>query len=480
MTTTRDKVYLHGYEIPMCDTDTLPMTTSTDPAANAAVSTAIVNSYSGVIITLTGAGNAQTIQSPTDTTSIRRFTVINNDTSTHSIVVNSITLAAGDAQSFAWDGSAWIPIASTYATATTPGVVELSTDAEAVTGSSTTLVVTPSNLTARLAAPGAIGGTTAATSVAIDNLLIDGNDISSTSGDITITPKAGEDVILDSHWEFDGPVMTAITDNDTTITAYAGKAISIESCTFDGGAATATTFNELTLTKQATGFTIAGGTTSKTLTVALDANVAGTNTGDITLDTNHGLALTNQVLAMGTPSSVTGSSTNAVSTTTHSHAIDLTSPPAIGGTAAAAGTFTTLDATTDVTLKGTTGGYVRKYAEATADISATHTITIQANVPAGSRLLGTQLRVDAALADGETWNAQYVTGATASIASAAAVAQNTKVNTLFNTNGATDITSDETDITIQRSSNPGVDAFTAQGTIRAIVYYETFDAMASL
>ena len=34
------------------------------------------------------------------------------------------------------------------------------------------------------------------------------------------------------------------------------------------------------LAEQATGFTLAGGTTSKTLTVALDANVAGTNTGD--------------------------------------------------------------------------------------------------------------------------------------------------------------------------------------------------------
>lgn len=42
----------------------------------------------------------------------------------------------------------------------------------------------------------------------------------------------------------------------------------------------ATAVNELTLTKQTTGFTIAGGTTSKTLTVGLDASVAGTNTGD--------------------------------------------------------------------------------------------------------------------------------------------------------------------------------------------------------
>lgn len=40
------------------------------------------------------------------------------------------------------------------------------------------------------------------------------------------------------------------------------------------------TYNGLTLTAAAVGFTIAGGTTSKTLTVSLDADVSGTNTGD--------------------------------------------------------------------------------------------------------------------------------------------------------------------------------------------------------
>lgn len=43
---------------------------------------------------------------------------------------------------------------------------------------------------------------------------------------------------------------------------------------------TGKTYNALTLTAAAVGFTIAGGTTSKTLTVPLDASVSGTNTGD--------------------------------------------------------------------------------------------------------------------------------------------------------------------------------------------------------
>ena len=42
----------------------------------------------------------------------------------------------------------------------------------------------------------------------------------------------------------------------------------------------ATLVNALTLASQSVGFTIAGGTTSKTLTVPLDASVSGTNTGD--------------------------------------------------------------------------------------------------------------------------------------------------------------------------------------------------------
>lgn len=49
------------------------------------------------------------------------------------------------------------------------------------------------------------------------------------------------------------------------------------------GAYTGLTYNGLTLTAAATGFTIAGGATSKTLTVSLDASVSGTNTGDQTL-----------------------------------------------------------------------------------------------------------------------------------------------------------------------------------------------------
>ena len=64
-----------------------------------------------------------------------------------------------------------------------------------------------------------------------------------------------------------------------------GNTLSIDStvATLTGNQAlTNKTVNGLTPTALATGFTIAGGTTSKTLTVPLDASVSGTNTGDQT------------------------------------------------------------------------------------------------------------------------------------------------------------------------------------------------------
>lgn len=57
----------------------------------------------------------------------------------------------------------------------------------------------------------------------------------------------------------------------------------------------ATLVNALTITAQSTGFTIAGGTTSKTLTVSGDATVSGTNTGDQSL-ANY--ATTTDVIAL--------------------------------------------------------------------------------------------------------------------------------------------------------------------------------------
>jgi hypothetical protein len=123
-----------------------------------------------------------------------------------------------------------------------------------------------------------------------------------------------------------------------------------------------------------------------------------------------------------------------------------------------------------VGIRGSTGGFRRLFKEATANITADAAITIQVNIPTQARIVGCQLRVDAALATGETWDAKFNDGSDVeTITTAAAVAKNTKVN--FFSSYTTDA---ETDIVITKN---GGGTFTAQGTIRAIVYYDAFDAM---
>lgn len=186
------------------DPSVIPMTTSTDPAGDAAVSTTIIDNYSGVIITLTGAGNAQTLQDPTTTTAGKYFVVVADDgNGAHTIEVNGITMAAGEAQRFIWDGSAWgavtavdaddiaftpagdivatnvqaaieevdaekLAIANNLsdvadaatsfanvkqaATETATGVLEKATTGEATTGTDTDRAVTPAGVAAKLGA----------------------------------------------------------------------------------------------------------------------------------------------------------------------------------------------------------------------------------------------------------------------------------------------------------------------------------------
>ena len=85
------------------------------------------------------------------------------------------------------------------------------------------------------------------------------------------------------------------------------------------------TINGLTPTAVATGFTIAGGTTSKTLTVPLDASVSGTNTGDnasnslysslVTNATHTGDVTGSTVLTIA-PNVVTNADLNQIATAT--------------------------------------------------------------------------------------------------------------------------------------------------------------------
>lgn len=214
-------------------------TTITDPATNAAVSTAILDAYGGVIITTTTTGNAQTIQSPTITTVGKTFIVANNDSSTHSITVNSVTLAAGDSQWFVWDGTAWSAVSSMYATTSSSGVIELSTNAESVTGSDIIRAITPSTLSARLAAPGTIGGTTPGvingttingttfdTNVTAAGVTLSGTTLAADGSDaninITLTPKGTGVVNVSTGLNIASTIsIVGVIDDDTMATASA-------------------------------------------------------------------------------------------------------------------------------------------------------------------------------------------------------------------------------------------------------------------
>jgi len=135
------------------------------------------------------------------------------------------------------------------------------------------------------------------------------------------------------------------------------------------------------------------------------------------------------------------------------------------------GTFTSL------TITGTTGAVVLTTAEAVGTATAAKTFDIEVNVPSGVKIVGSQIRVDTALtsSDGGTaFSAAFIDGSTIAVASAAAFAQNTKVNTLFNENASTLITSAETDITVTCDSSK---TFIAGGQVRAIIYYQQLTAM---
>jgi hypothetical protein len=122
------------------------------------------------------------------------------------------------------------------------------------------------------------------------------------------------------------------------------------------------------------------------------------------------------------------------------------------------------------TVTGTTGGYSRLAAEATATLSGAST-SILVNVPSGSRILGVQLRVDTLItsAVGVSWAAAFVNVPTTAITSGQAFTKNTKFSKVTADEISTDV------VTIAITPNAGT--FTA-GVIRAIVYYEFYDVMA--
>lgn len=88
------------------------MTTITDPWLNLALTTAILDAYSWIIITTTWPTNNQTFEFPSSPVAWLEFTVINKDISTDSINIihNWITTIYNPWQAwkYIWDWSVWV------------------------------------------------------------------------------------------------------------------------------------------------------------------------------------------------------------------------------------------------------------------------------------------------------------------------------------------------------------------------------------
>jgi hypothetical protein len=121
------------------------------------------------------------------------------------------------------------------------------------------------------------GDLTIGNSLTIGSMVLNGTSL--TLPTISIS---GTNVVIDSHFEFDGNLLTALTNNNTIITAYTGTNITIESVTFDGGVVAGVTTLTMSsdLTINTNKFTVAG--SSGNTVIAGTASI----TGDVTVNTN--------------------------------------------------------------------------------------------------------------------------------------------------------------------------------------------------
>lgn len=106
------------------------------------------------------------------------------------------------------------------------------------------------------------------------------NSVTGTSNRISVGGTGSDPILdIDANYQGQNSIVTlgAVSTGTWNATQIADGKIA--------STLTGKTYNGLTLTALATGFTISGGTSSKTLTVAQDATVSGTNTGDQNLST---------------------------------------------------------------------------------------------------------------------------------------------------------------------------------------------------
>ena len=255
----------------------------------------------------------------------------------------------------------------------------------------------------------------------------------------------------------------------------------ISSATYITQTASGALSAEQALSTLSTGLMQVTTTTGVVSSITTSAGVAAvigdaTGTGALVFATSPTLVTP----ALGTPSALVG--TNITGTASGLTAGTVTTNANMTGPVTSVGNATSFAAdpvfSGSNTIESATsgGGYKRTLSEATATLTGA-TTTIQTNIPAGSRILGCQLRVDTLITSGDggtSWTATYTGGAAQAIGAAGqAFTKDTKVNAMFNDTTETDIIASETDVLIDCD---GAYTFSA-GVVRAIVFYEVFVAL---
>lgn len=118
------------------------------------------------------------------------------------------------------------------------------------------------------------------------------------------------------------------------------------------------------------------------------------------------------------------------------------------------------------------GGTIIRYTRTVTATLSGATTDIDIDIPSGARIISCATNNDVAVTGCASFDLDYITGSTQSIAAAVALAQNTKVTKPFDTNAATDITSAITKI--RATANGGT---FSGGTIRVVATYEVYVAV---
>lgn len=172
---------------------------------------------------------------------------------------------------------------------------------------------------------------------------------------LNLTTSAGGLLNISGHATIEGVTSTGATGT--------GNLVFSASPTFVTpalGAATATTLNALTLTAATTGFTLAGGTTSKTLTVSNTLALAGTDATTMTFPpTSATLARTdaaNTFIGHQTFEGVTSTGATGTGNLVYSITPTLTGSPVVGGVTFSASAATALNSITAASATALTLG----------------------------------------------------------------------------------------------------------------------------